>query len=212
MRQPIRSASTVITRVQPAAIAWSLGACLVGALIWAGAPAHAQATAGKTTTAARSQPVVVSQAWVRPTVKGQQGTGGYLQIQAQEAVTLVGLASPVAGKAELHEMKMDGDVMRMRALAELPIAAGETAALKPGGNHLMLLDLKRPIDKGSLVPLTLKFKGANGQAFDVQVSAMAQVAAPAASGGQAKVGGQGGKGHHGDHHDHGGHDHHNHKH
>ncbi len=212
MRPPIRTASMLSDCVQPAAVAWALGACLTGALWWMGPAAHAQTAPAKPTAAARSQPVVVSQAWVRPAAKGQRVTGGYLQIQAQEAVTLVGLASPVAGKAELHEMKMDGDVLRMRALAELPIAAGETAALKPGGNHLMLLDLKRPIDKGSLVPLTLKFKGANGQVFDVQVSAMAQVAAPAASGGQAKVGGQGGKGHHGDHHDHSGHDHHHHKH
>ena len=212
MRLPIRTATTLSACVQPAAVAWALGACLTGALWWMGPAAHAQtapakATA-KATAAARSQPVVVSQAWVRPAAKGQRVTGGYLQIQAQEAVTLVGFSTPVAGQAELHEMKMDGDVMRMRALTSLPIAAGQTATLKPGGNHLMLMDLKQPIDKGSQVPLTLTFKSANGQTFEVKVSAVAQSVAPAASGVQdKKAGAHGDMGHHGDHHDHHGHKH-----
>ena len=160
------------------------------------APAQAQGT-----TAASSSGVVLSQAWVRPAAKGQRVTGGYLQIQAREAVSLVGVSTPVAGKAEVHEMKMEGDVMRMRALPSLPVGAGQTVSLQPGGNHLMLMDLKQPVAAGSQVSLSLKFKDAKGQAFEVPVSAVVQTVAP----GQAPM--KAGAGH-GDHADHHGHHHH----
>jgi copper(I)-binding protein len=149
---------------------------------------------------------VLSNAWVRPVVKGQRVTGGYLQIKALEAVTLLAVASSVAGQSELHEMKMDGDVMRMRALPSLSIAAGQTVSLQPGGNHLMLMGLKQPIAAGAKVPLTLKFRNASGQVFERSVTADARSTAPsggAASGARHDAAAHG---HHGDHHDH--HDHH----
>ena len=58
---------------------------------------------------------------------------------------LVGVSTPVAGAAEVHEMKMEGDVMRMRAVAKLDLPAGQTVELKPGGYHVMLMDLKQPL-------------------------------------------------------------------
>lgn len=197
MRVPHRFASTATSCVQPAVWSRALGAGLMAAMLCTGLPALAQTASGASTAVSRSQPVVVSQAWVRPAAKGQRVTGGYLQIQAQEAVTLLGFASPVAGKAEVHEMKMDGDVMRMRALPSLAIAAGQTVNLQPGGNHLMLFDLKQPIAAGAKVPLILKFQDARGKTFEWPVTAEARATSPSGARPDAAA-----HGHHGDHHDH----------
>jgi copper(I)-binding protein len=149
---------------------WGLTACLLGlsmgaALCWAGAPTPADG-------------VSVSGAWVRPAVKGQSGTGGYLTLQTKEAVVLTGLKSSVAGEAELHEMRMSGDIMEMRPVPSLALKAGAVLKLAPGGQHLMLMGLKRPLLAGETVPLTLKFKTPQGQRFEVQVTAAVLVKAP----------------------------------
>jgi copper(I)-binding protein len=69
----------------------------------------------------------------------------------------------VAGVTEVHEMKMEGNVMKMRALeGGLELPAGKTVELKPGGYHVMLMDLKGPLARDSTVPLTLVFKDAKG--------------------------------------------------
>lgn len=112
--------------------------------------------------AAQNAPVKVEAAWVRATVQGQQGTGAFMNLTAPEGGRLVGVSSPVAGVAELHEMKMEGDVMRMRAISALDLPAGKTVQLKPGSYHLMLMDLKRPLVKDSTVPVTLRFQNAKG--------------------------------------------------
>ena len=105
----------------------------------------------------------VKNAWVRASVQGQKATGAFMQLTASQPTTLVGVASPVAGVAEVHEMKMDGDVMRMRALPQgLPLPAGQPVALTPGGYHVMLMDLKATLPKDSTIPLTLTFKDAKG--------------------------------------------------
>jgi copper(I)-binding protein len=104
----------------------------------------------------------VEAAWVRSSVPGQQGTGAFMKITAQEAMQLVGVSTPVAGTAEVHEMKMDGDVMRMRAVPKLDLPAGKAVELKPGGYHVMLMDLKQPLAAGSTVPLTLVLRNAKG--------------------------------------------------
>lgn len=114
-------------------------------------------------SSAQAQPAQVQDAWVRVSVQGQKSTGAYMKITAREATTLVAVSTPVAGVAEVHEMKMDGDVMRMRALpAGLPIPAGGSVELKPGGFHVMMMDLKAALPKDSTVPLTLVFKDAKG--------------------------------------------------
>lgn len=100
-------------------------------------------------------PVQISQAWVRATVAGQKATGAFMTLQARENLRLVGVRSPVAGVAEVHEMRMEGDVMRMRALSVLALPAGQTVELKPGAYHIMLLDLKQPLKAGEQVPLEL---------------------------------------------------------
>jgi copper(I)-binding protein len=105
----------------------------------------------------------VEGAWVRSAVPGQQGTGAFMKLTAAEPLQLVGVVTPVAGTAEVHEMKMEGDVMKMRALAKLDLPAGKAVELKPGGYHLMLMDLKQPLAAGSTVPLTLLLRDAKGR-------------------------------------------------
>ena len=106
--------------------------------------------------------VVIKDAWVRSTVPGQMGTGAFMKITARAGMQLIGVSSPLAGVGEVHEMKMDGDIMKMRAMPVLDLPAGKTVELKPGGYHVMLMDLKQPLMKDSKVPLTLVFKDAKG--------------------------------------------------
>ncbi len=116
------------------------------------------------TSLASAQPaaVKVDGAWARATVQGQQGTGAFMNITAAQSTRLVSVSTPVAGVAEVHEMKMEGDVMKMRAVPALDLPAGKTVQLKPGSYHLMLMDLKSPLLKDSTVPVTLRFKNAAG--------------------------------------------------
>ncbi len=106
--------------------------------------------------------VQVKDAWARATVPGQQAGGAFMKITASEGLQLVGVSTPVAPVAEVHEMKMDGGVMRMRAVPILDLPAGSTVELKPGGHHIMLMDLKAPLQKDSQVTLTLVFKDIKG--------------------------------------------------
>lgn len=115
------------------------------------------------TAGAQAQTVEVKNAWVRATVQGQKATGAFMQITAPAATTLVAVTTPVAGVAEVHEMKMDGDVMRMRPLAKgLELPAGKAVQLKPGGYHLMLMDLKLPLQKDTTIPITLTLQDSKG--------------------------------------------------
>ena len=103
--------------------------------------------------------VQVSDAWVRATVAGQKGTGAFMKLTAPEGATLVGAVSPVAGVVEIHEMAMEGNVMRMRALPKgLALPAGKAVELKPGGYHVMLMDLKQPLKAGEKVKLDLQIE------------------------------------------------------
>ena len=134
---------------------------------------NAQATAA----VAPNQPVQVKDAWVRAMVAGQQSTGAYLTVTAKTATRLVGITSAVAGVAEVHEMKMEGDIMRMRAVPVLELPAGKSVRFKPGGHHVMLMDLEQPLRQGGTVPLTLFFKDAQG--IESQMDLMLPVAAAA---------------------------------
>ena len=107
--------------------------------------------------------VNVEDAWVRGTVAQQKSTGAFMRLTAQKDVRLVSVSSPVAGVTEVHEMAMDKDVMRMRAVPALPLPAGKTVELKPGGYHVMLLDLKGAVKAGDNVPLTLVFEDAQAK-------------------------------------------------
>lgn len=129
----------------------------------------------------------VQGAWVRAAVAGQLGTGAFMKITAREAMQLVGVSTPVAGTAEVHEMKMEGDVMRMRQVPQVELPAGRAVELKPGGYHLMLMDLKQPLKAGTRVPLTLVFRDARRaeRKLEMQVPVATQppdAAAPAKDG------------------------------
>ena len=99
--------------------------------------------------AAAAEPVSTANAWVRATVPGQSVAGAYLDITAGAPAALVAVESSVAGKSELHTMSMDGGVMKMRPLAEIELPASRTVSLKPGGNHIMLIDIKRELKVGA---------------------------------------------------------------
>ena len=125
--------------------------------------------------------ITVQDAWVRTTVPGQKGTGAFMKITAKEGTRLVGASTPVAGVAEVHEMKMEGDVMKMRALPALDLPAGKTVELKPGGLHVMLMDLKAALPKDSTVPLTLLFKDAKGVESRVELKLPVAAVGPGGS-------------------------------
>ena len=131
----------------------------------------------------QAQTVEVKNAWARATVQGQKATGAFMQITAPVATTLIGVSTPVAGVAEIHEMKMDGDVMRMRPLTQgLKLPAGKAVQLQPGGYHLMLMDLKVALQKDSTIPLTLTFKDSKGVQSTQELRVPVRVAAPAEAG------------------------------
>ncbi len=135
--------------------------------------------------AALAQNVTVTNSWVRGTVAGQTATGAFMDITSKSDAALIGATSLVAGIVEVHEMTMDGGVMRMRAVNKVDLPAGKTVQLKPGGYHVMLMDLKRPLKKGETVPLTLKIEGKNRKIETVEVKVEVKdltAAAPAAGG------------------------------
>ena len=115
--------------------------------------------------------VAVSDAWVRGTVAGQHATGAFMRLTSPDDVTIVGAASPAAKIVEIHEMKMDGGVMKMKAVGRLPLPAGKTVELKPGGYHVMLMELAQPLKDGDIVPVTLTFEDKTGGKQSVEVKA-----------------------------------------
>ena len=126
-----------------------------------------------------SAAIDVRDAWVRQSVPGQSGTGAFMKLTAPAGARLVGASTPAAGVAEVHEMKMEGDTMRMRAVPGLDLPAGKTVELKPGGYHLMLMDLKQPLAKGASVPVTLRFEDAKGKTSTLDLKLPVGTAAPA---------------------------------
>ena len=94
---------------------------------------------------------------------------------------LVSASSPVAGMTQIHEMKMEGDVMKMRAVPHLDLPAGRTTELKPGGYHIMLMDLKKPLAAGTSVPLTLTFRDAGGAQSSLELKVPVAARAPGAA-------------------------------
>ena len=115
--------------------------------------------------------VTVTDAWVRGTVSGQKATGAFMQLKSAADTALVGASSPVAKIVEIHEMKMDGGTMKMRAIDKLALPAGEPVSLKPGGYHVMLMDLAQPLEEGDTVPVTLTFEDKGGRKTRVEIKA-----------------------------------------
>jgi len=116
--------------------------------------------------------VVVTNAWVRATVAQQTATGAIMQIRSDKDVRLVEVQTAAAGMAEVHEMKMDNDIMKMRALPQLELTAGKAVEFKPGQLHIMLMDLKGQAKVGDTIPLSLIFEDKNKKRETVQVRAV----------------------------------------
>lgn len=140
----------------------------------------ATAALGLAFTVAAHAQVGVTDAWVRGTVPGQKATGAFMRINSAQDAALVGVQSPVAGVVEIHEMRRDGDVMRMRAVPKIELPAGKTVELKPGGYHVMLINLRAPLKQGDTVPIKLRFQNKDGKAevLDVQAEVRDLTAAP----------------------------------
>ena len=138
----------------------------------------ASLTLGSMAVLAQTAAVKVEGAWARATVQGQMGTGAFMSLTAKEGTTLIGVSTPIAGVAEVHEMKMEGDIMKMRAMPVLDLPAGKKVDLKPGGFHVMLMDLKAPLVKDSTVPMTLLFKNAQGVRSKLELKLPVSAVAP----------------------------------
>ncbi len=118
---------------------------------------------------AQNNGLEVGNAWARAT-PGKAETGAvYLTLVSPSADKLVSAATPAAKKAQLHTMTMTGMVMKMRPLAALDIPAGKPVALKPGGLHIMLIGLAKPLRQGQSFPLTLTFDKAGARTVEVAV-------------------------------------------
>ncbi len=115
--------------------------------------------------------VSVKDPWVRATVPAQKATGAFMQITSAQDARLVEVSSPVAGVVEVHEMAMEKDVMKMRAIKGLDLPAGKSVELKPGGYHVMLMDLKEQMKEGATVPVTLVIEGKDKKRSTIEVKA-----------------------------------------
>lgn len=147
--------------------------CGAVAIDWSQVPAQGTSTEGMKTPAVSLKVVSgaeaaawrmrpsVDGAWARASLPGQPSSGAYMRITAKEPTQLVAVTSPLASAA-VHEMKMEGNVMRMRPAGALDLSVGRAFELKPGSYHVMLQDLKQPLVAGSSLPMTLVFRNANG--------------------------------------------------
>ena len=130
-----------------------------------------------------AQTITISNAWARATVQGQKATGAFMTVTSKENAKLVAVSSPVAGIVEIHEMKMEKDVMKMSALPNgLDLPAGKAVELKPGGFHIMLMDLKLSLTKDVAVPLTLTFQDSSGKKSQQVVQVPVSVQPPSGQG------------------------------
>ena len=120
----------------------------------------------------------VSDPFVRATPPGAKVAGAFMSIanQGKDADRLVAARSPVAGVVEIHEMAMEGGLMKMRAVKGIDLKPGATVELRPGGYHVMLEDLKRPLQQGEQVPMTLVFEKAGSIEVNVRVEPMGAAA------------------------------------
>lgn len=114
--------------------------------------------------------ISVKDAWIRATVPQQTATGAFMQITSTKDARLVSAASPAAETVEIHEMRMDGNVMRMGPVSGgIALPAGKTIALKSGGYHVMLMGLKAQAREGESLPLTLVVEGADRRQEKVEL-------------------------------------------
>jgi len=115
--------------------------------------------------------VKVVQPWVRSTVPGQTVAGAFMKLESSVPASLVGASSPIASRVEIHETVMKDNMASMRAVDKIDFGPGKPAVLKPGGYHVMLFDIAKPLKKGDTVPLTLDFVEKGGKHTSVGIRA-----------------------------------------
>lgn len=128
---------------------------------------------GAVSLSAAAAEISVTDAWVRASMPGQKVSGAYMKIQSDADARLLGASSSVIPRVEVHEMKMDGNVMRMREVKAIDLPKGKTVLLEPGGFHLMLMNLPKPIAAGDVIPLVLTVES-DGRQQTVEVQAEAR--------------------------------------
>lgn len=139
-------------------------------------------TALLASVAAYAADIEVKSAWVRGTVPAQTMSAAYMELTSKSGAALIGVTTPVAEDAEVHDMEMEGAVMKMRAVPRLALPAGKAVSLKPGGYHIMLMGLKRPLKPGDRVPITLRIENAKRKTdaliVNAEVRELTESAAP----------------------------------
>lgn len=141
----------------------NLSAALSLALVGVTVPHWASADSGGA--------VQVSDAWVRETIPGQSVGAAYMRIRSKERLDLIGVKTKVSKSAGIHQMSMQGGVMKMRELSTVRVDPGIEVSLEPGATHIMLVDVRRPLTAGDKVGLTLIFRRADRRTLAVTVSA-----------------------------------------
>jgi copper(I)-binding protein len=137
----------------------------------------------------------IAQPWSRATPKGATTGAGYMTITNKDTTPdrVNCVSSDASAKCQIHSMAMEGGVMKMRPVeGGLEIKPGETITLKPGGFHVMFVDLKHPLEQGKAVKATLKFDKAGTVDVEYPVMAIGASAPGAAAGGSMKMQGPGG--------------------
>lgn len=125
---------------------------------------------GSSVVAAQDQASVTAERpWARASIGTSRPAAAYLTLvnTGSDVVRLVGIESPVSDRAEVHRTVKEGEVMRMEPAGDVPVPQGERVVFAPGGLHIMLMDLRRPLDRGGTFPLTLRF--ADGGMIEVTV-------------------------------------------
>ena len=118
--------------------------------------------------------VTVADVWVRATVPQQMATGAFMRLTSDGDARLVSADSPVANVVEIHEMIMDGNVMKMNAIPGVDLPAGKVVELKPGGYHVMLMGLKQQVKDGDEVPVSIVVEAADGARQTIELKAHAR--------------------------------------
>jgi len=114
--------------------------------------------------------ITISDAWARATAPGQKVAAAYMNLSSKQGAALIRAECDLAGSVEIHSMTMENDVMKMRMLEELALPAGKTVSLAPGGFHLMLFNLKQPLDAGKQAKFTLHFRTDAGKEKSIDIT------------------------------------------
>ena len=121
--------------------------------------------------AAAQADVTVKESWVRGTTPAQKATGAFMEITSSDAASLLSFFFNDTATTEIYTMRMEDGVMKMRAIPKLDLPAGKGVKLAPGGNHVMLMDLKQQMKKGDVVPITLKVEGKDKKVQTIEIKA-----------------------------------------